>query len=105
MLFRSPEVSWKNKYIGGDPINGHKKIKILGWEINYPDALSDAWHIAKVIREGFNILAIVTAALICCISMSYLQILLYIVVLSICRNNAFNIFWDKILVRKVGKLK
>lgn len=38
------ETSWKNKYIDGNPMKGHKK---LFWIINVPDAFTDGWHLSK----------------------------------------------------------
>ena len=40
-LFWNPDISWKNKYINGDPAQGHRKIKILGLTFDYPDALTE----------------------------------------------------------------
>ena len=93
----NPDFSWRNKYINGDPAQGHKKIKVLGFTFNYPDALTDTWHIAKIVREGCNILAILSALLIP--SIGLLGVIVMLVVLSVTRNNAFNIFWNKLLLK------
>lgn len=50
------EVSWRNKYINGDPKNGHKK---LFWIINVPDVFTDGWHLSKSVMIISLIAAIV----------------------------------------------
>lgn len=39
--FWNKTISWKNKWIGGDKANGHKK------GLKYWDPISDAWHISN----------------------------------------------------------
>ena len=39
--FWDKSISWKNKWIGGDKANGHKK------GLRYWDPLTDAWHISN----------------------------------------------------------
>lgn len=39
--FWNKSKSWRNKWIGGEKANGHKK----GWQ--YWDPISDAWHISN----------------------------------------------------------
>jgi len=102
--FWNPAISWKNKYIDNNPTLGHRKINILGISFNYPDALSDAWHIFKIAREGANISAITTGSLIG-LSLSIQSIYItpiillgYIAVLATLRNMVFSFFYDKILV-------
>jgi hypothetical protein len=98
-LFWNPSISWKNKYIDGDPKNGLVKWKILSIFVTKPVQLTDAWHFLKTIREIFNVLAITSAGLI---SFNYgiLFLLGYIVVLGITRNNAFSLFYNKLLIKK-----
>jgi len=95
--FWNPSVSWKNKYIDGDPNKGHRKIKVLGITFNYPDALSDAWHISKILREGFNILAIVSALIIPHVDFTIFGALIFITVAGIFRNWSFNLFYNHLL--------
>ena len=95
--FWNPSVSWKNKYIDGDPNKGHRKIKVLGITFNYPDALSDAWHICKILREGFNILAVVSALIIPHITFTILGALSFILVAGILRNWSFNLLYNHLL--------
>ena len=87
--FWNPIYSWKNKYINGNPAEGHK---------NFPDAFSDAWHICKFIREGFNILAILSIFFVT-FSFSWPNILAVLLVLSIVRNLAFVFFYNTVLLK------
>jgi len=98
-LFWNPDISWRNKYINGEPEQGHKKVHWGFITFNYPDALSDAWHICKILREGFNILSIVIMVTISYTTTNVWNIILFISILSILRNNVFNLFWNKILIK------
>lgn len=49
-------TSWKNKYIGGNPLNGRRK---LFWKINMPVQFTDAWHFFKSLMIILLIAAIV----------------------------------------------
>lgn len=51
--FWDKSVSWKNKWIGGDKANGHKK------GLRYWDPVSDAWHISN----GLLIASFIIAAI------------------------------------------
>ena len=92
--FWNPTVSWTNKYTNNDPKNGHKYIKILGIKVNTLDVFSDAWHILKLIKEGFNILAIIAAV---GLVVTQTQMLLLILTLVVARNIFFNLFYNFIL--------
>jgi hypothetical protein len=52
----NPDISYKNKYIDGDIEKGRKK---LFYKINYPIALTDAFHFFKTTKVLFWILAVV----------------------------------------------
>lgn len=95
-MFWYPNVSWRNKYINADPKQGHRKINLWLFSIDFPDALTDAWHIGKLFREGFNILAIMTALLLT-VNYGPLYIALYFMGLSIIRNQSFNLFYNHLL--------
>lgn len=98
--FWNPLVSWKNKYINADPSQGHKFKKILGIKINFPpDAFSDAWHTCKTIREGFNILAILSLIFVT-LHFSWTIILGTFICLAIFRNLSFMIFYNLLLIKK-----
>lgn len=45
--FWNPKLSWRNKYVEGNPLKGRKK---LIWNINRPVQISDAFHIIKTIQ-------------------------------------------------------
>ena len=97
--FWNPAVSWVNKYIDGDIGKGHKTFSVLGFTFNVPDALTDAWHIAKILREGCNILAIVFALLIP-FTYSTLEVFIALIILfGVLRNLCFNLFYNKFLVK------
>jgi len=95
--FWNPAISWKNKYVDGDPAKGHRKITILCLTFDYPDALSDGWHFFKVLREGFNILAIVSALIIPHVDFTIFGSLIFITVAGIFRNWSFNLFYNHLL--------
>lgn len=88
-------VSWINKYVNKDPKQGFKKM--LG--IVIPVAFTDAWHMAKSLKEIFNCLAL-TAALYIDFPYSINIIILYFVVAGVLRNIIFDIFYNIILVNK-----
>lgn len=54
-LFWYPQVSWKNKYINGNPMYGRRKF--LGFNLH--PAFTDAWHFFKSGMIIFLVLAIV----------------------------------------------
>lgn len=54
-LFWYPQVSWKNKYINGNPMYGRRKF--LGFKLH--PAFTDAWHFFKSGMIIFLVLAIV----------------------------------------------
>lgn len=95
--FFNPILSWKDKYIDNDMLKGHKKIIIGFIAFNFPDALTDAWHVSKLIREGSNILAMVSLIIIPFTTVNIIIIVSFGLILSILRNNVFNLFWNKIL--------
>jgi hypothetical protein len=51
--FWDPEISWKNKYVDGDPANPRRKF--LG--IIIPAAFTDGWHLLKMFMLGFLFIA------------------------------------------------
>lgn len=54
--FWNPRLSWRNKYVEGNPLKGRKK---LFWNINVPVQISDAFHLIKTVQ--ITILAILSA--------------------------------------------
>lgn len=94
--FWNPNVSWTNKYIDGDVNKGHKKITILGFAFNYPDALTDAWHMSKMLMVVTDVMSITSAAWIG-FHYSFIWLLVYFAIIGMLRNATFSLFWDKIL--------
>jgi hypothetical protein len=92
-------ISWVNKYNNDNPSNGLKTITFLGIVLNYPVQLTDAWHFFKMIKELLIILAIIVAVSIN-IDFSGLFIFGYFITLSILRNLCFDLFYNKILLKK-----
>jgi hypothetical protein len=80
-------VSWKNKYIDGEPIKGHKK---LFWFINVPDTFTDGWHFCKSTMIVALILAIV-------LYNPLFGIWIDFIALGFAWNATFNFFYNVIL--------
>lgn len=53
--FWYPQVSWKNKYINGNPCYGRRKF--LGFNLH--PAFTDAWHLFKSLMIVFLVSAII----------------------------------------------
>ena len=95
--FWNPSVSWTDKYKDHNKAEGHASVKIFGIKFNTLDAFSDAWHISKFLREGYNVLAILS---IFFAHISTLNIITTFIALSIFRNLAFDLFYNKIFIAK-----
>jgi hypothetical protein len=96
--FWCPNVSWKNKYIDNDPSKGHRFFYLMYFKVNYPDYLTDAWHIGKILREGCNILAILIALLFTQ-HLPIQSIVVFLLLISFLRNWCFNLFYNKIFIK------
>jgi len=94
--FWNPTLSWRNKYINGDPAQGHRTFNLLGINLQLPDALSDAWHIAKILREGFNILAILSMFFVF-VSFSWTLFAATLFALILFRDGTFVLLYNKLL--------
>jgi len=55
--FWDPAISWKNKYIEGDPAKQKVKVSLLFFSINKPSFLTDGWHLLKAIMLSFIFLS------------------------------------------------
>ena len=95
----NPAISWKNKYVDFDPAKGFIKWNVLGLEINKPVIFTDAWHLAKFFREGYNKLAIISVLFIA-IQINIAIVAIFLLMLSITRNIAFDVFYNDILIKK-----
>ena len=82
-------VSWKNKYINGDPFQGRRRF--LG--IIIPVQFTDAWHLFK------SLMVIVLA-----LSVVFYSTIIYIwsdfVMFGIIWNLAFNLFYNHLLKKR-----
>jgi hypothetical protein len=86
------EISWKNKYVNGNPSLGFRKI----WrDINYPVQLTDCWHFFKTLMIIFLTLSVVTFDSNLIINFYYY--ILYLIIYGIVWNIVFSLFYDKIL--------
>ena len=47
--FWDPAISWKNKYVDGDPAKQKVKLSLLFFSINKPSFLTDGWHLLKAV--------------------------------------------------------
>lgn len=82
----NPEFSWRNKYIGGDPKKGFRK---LFWKINYPTFLTDAWHFFKS-----SCIVLFCAAIV--LYKPVLGPLIDFIIVGVIWNVAFNICYNRI---------
>lgn len=80
-------VSWRNKYVDGNPINGRKK---WFWKINIPVQFTDAWHFSKSCMIIFLIAAAV-------LYKPLFGVLIDFVAFGILWNITFNFFYNVIL--------
>jgi len=95
----NPRVSWTNKYIDNDQRKGLKYYYSNSvFQINVPIILSDAFHLFKFLREFFNVAAIIVAAFIG-FNYGVLYLCMYFVMLGELRNQAFNLFFNHILIK------
>jgi len=97
--FWNPAISWKNKYIDNNPKNGLKYKGVLGFLNNF----LDAWHIAKmgmIFSFAFSVLYFPLAFKFCVFNSNFLNGLLWLVILGVCWNTPFNLFFNKIFVKK-----
>lgn len=90
--FWDKSISWKNKWIGGDKVNGHKK------GLKYWDPISDAWHISN----GFMISSFIAAGIffpiIPIISIIYSSVIIFICS-GILFTVVFNTFYNHIFIK------
>jgi hypothetical protein len=94
--FWDGEWSWRNKYIGFDPKNGRRKIK--GTSINIPVQFTDSWHLFKMFMIIFICLSIVFFE--STPGCNWLWYLLMFIVYGIAWNLTFNLFYNKLLIKK-----
>lgn len=96
-MWWNAEVSWKNKYVDGNPQLGFRKI----WKnINYPVQLTDSWHFFKMWMIVFITISIVTFKDQLFQSTNPIYTLFYILIYGIIWNSIFSLFYNKILRKK-----
>jgi hypothetical protein len=86
--FWNPSLSWMNKYIDRDPAKGRRKIDLLLFKIEVPAAFTDGWHLLKTVSIFFLILCPLVL-----LPGRFRYKLLYFVILAVCWNVTFNIFY------------
>jgi hypothetical protein len=95
--FWDGEISWRNKYVNGDPSQGRVKW-FLG--INKPVQITDAFHLFKMFMIIFICLSIITfdkcAVLVGC-EFSLISFLMALGVYGVIWNTTFSLFYNKIL--------
>ena len=96
MNFWDGTISWKNKYIGGEPINGRVKW-FFGF--NKPVQITDAFHFFKMLMIIFICLSI-TSVLMSDLDLSLINYLIVFIGYGTCWNVVFSLFFDKILKKE-----
>jgi len=97
----NPTYSWRSKYIDGNPDKGRIKWHIWSFYFNKPLFFCDAWHRYKSLMIICLCLSIVTFQ-----SLEYqllsgcLDSLLYAGVYGTLWNMIFNLFYNRVFVRK-----
>jgi len=91
------EISWRNKYVGGDVKDGRVKW-VLG--LNKPVQLTDAFHFFKMLMIVFMVLAIVTFP-----SVEYFSLNMFYLICGygLAWNLTFSFFYHKIFTKRVDK--
>jgi hypothetical protein len=87
--FWNPSISWKNKYVDRDPSKERRKIDLLLFKFDVPAAFTDGWHLLKTASIFFLILSPVFL-----FPGRWKMKLAYFVILSVCWNVTFNIFYS-----------
>jgi len=93
-LWWNGEISWRNKYVEGDPNMGFRKL-FPNSKINYPVQLTDAWHFFKTLMIVFLALSVITFDNT--ITSSWYGYLIIFVVYGLIWNLWFNLFYNHIL--------
>ncbi len=100
--FWNESESWKNKYQDWD--GGNFKRKKLIWNINLPVCFTDSWHMFKTTMIFLVVGAIVLyKPTLSCFDLGFCKPLLYLfdfVLFGTAWNCMFNIFFNRILVKK-----
>lgn len=98
-LFWNPAISWKNKYINGNPIDGLRFKGIFGFMANF----LDAWHLFKmlmIICFALSIVFFPYAFKFCVFTDNFLNGCLWMCILGIAWNVPFNFFYNTFFISK-----
>ena len=91
-----PNKSWRNKYLFLNPQYGRVKWKVLGFLINKPVQITDAFHFFKMWMIILFCGSIV-CALYACITLVWWHFPLFLLGYGTTWNMVFSLFYDKIL--------
>lgn len=83
--FWNGEISWRNKYINRDPLQGLKSI---------PVQFTDAFHLFKSLMIIFFAVAVVTYN-------QMINSIIDLLIMGACWNGTFNCFFNKILANEL----
>ena len=95
----NPTISWRNKYIDGDPKKGLRFKGIWGGLSNF----LDAWHFFKMTQIFlivFSIISFPFSFKICFFDSYFWNELIWVIIFGVAWNVPFNIFFTKIFVVK-----
>ena len=95
----NPAISWRNKYNNGNPIDGLRFKGMLGFMANF----LDAWHLLKMIMIicfAFSVISFPYSFQFCIFNNNLLNGCLWLCILGIIWNIPFNLFYNKIFVKK-----
>ena len=96
-LFWNGEISWKNKYINGDPKLGRVKWY---FGLNKPVQLTDAFHMFKMFMVINICLSIITFDKLFFLygdNYTFITFTLILLLYGVIWNTTFSLFYDKIL--------
>lgn len=91
----NPAISWKNKYIDGNPQKALKYKGLLGFLANF----LDAWHLFKmimIISFSLSVICFPIAFKFCIFKNYWLNGLLWLIVLGAAWNIPFNYCFHKV---------
>lgn len=101
--FWNPQISWKQKYIDGDPKKGRKQWCFGKLCIDKPVVFTDAWHFIKMLMIVFITISTATFPLLAkgrIFENVFWNTLSSIVLFGLIWNLIFSIFYDKVFVKE-----
>lgn len=85
-LFWNPQLSWRNKYKNGDPLNGEKFFLSKSLFVGF----TDAWHLFKLLRTLFIFSGIYFLFTHC---VSQMHCLIFVIIARIVFGLSFTLFF------------